>query len=1048
MVQLMRVHDWSDSPLGSPASWPQSLRLIVDLMLSSKFPMFVAWGEQLGFLYNDPYAEILGKKHPQALGRRFEDIWSEIWPDILPLIEAAMAGQAIYRQDLPLIMHRHGFDEETWFTFSYSPVRDESGEVRGMFCACTETTGRVLAERAVSESEARFRNMADHAPVMMWVTDPDGYCSYLNRAWFEFTGQTRDEARGFGWLTAIHPDDAHEAERVFREANTTRSSFTLEYRLRRADGTYAWAIDAAAPRFGDDGTHLGYIGSVIDIDARRSGEERQRQSEATLRKLTDTLPAFIWFTTPDGALHYLNDRWYEYTGQSRSEALPDGWMNTLHPDDREETGRRWAEARATGSTYEMEVRHRRHDGVYRWYVARAEALRDEQGSITGWVGTSIDIHDRKEAETALQESEARFRLMANAVPQIVWITDAEGQVEFFNRQWFTYTGAPDVETNADAVADNHVHPEDGAATMEAFNRARETESTFLVEHRIRSAKGDYRWFLVRGEPYRDPITGEIIRWYGASTDIHDRRLAEARLHELNQTLEQRIEDALAERKVLADIVEGTDAVVQVVSPDFRWLAINKAAVAAFRSLHGKRPEVGQNMLDLLADQPEKRAILESVWTRALAGEEFTEIAEFEDPHRGRCFYEMKFNTLRNSAGDLIGAYQFAYDVTNRVLEQERLRMAEEALLQSQKMEAMGQLTGGVAHDFNNLLTPIVGGLDILQRRGVGGEREQRIISGAIQSAERAKTLVQRLLAFARRQPLQAVPVDIAALMANMGELISSTTGPQIKVVIQTEDELPPAKADPNQVEMALLNLSVNARDAMPDGGTLRISATKEEVRANGRLGLRPGRYVRLSVADTGFGMDEATLARAVEPFFSTKGIGKGTGLGLSMVHGLASQLGGALRVSSEPGLGTNVELWLPESAEAPKLAEQRAEPAASTAPQATVLLVDDEELVRMSTADMLTDLGYRIIEAASAEEALGLIERGRTFDLLVTDHLMPGMNGTDLAQIVRARRPGTPTLLVSGYSEDRGVDPMLPRLTKPFRKDELAEILNQMSKST
>jgi PAS domain S-box-containing protein len=1047
MARRLREHDWSDSPLGAPETWPQSLSLVVSLMLSSKFPMFVAWGPELGFLYNDPYAEILGAKHPNAIGRRFQEIWFEIWPNILPLIDAAMSGEAIYRQDLPLLMQRKGYEEQTWFTFSYSPVRDESGRVAGMFCACTETTGRVLAERAVSESEARFRNMADHAPVMMWVTDPSGYCTYLNRAWYDFTGQSHDKAEGYGWLEATHPDDKDEAERVFLEANATRSPFRIEYRLRRSDGTYRWAIDAAAPRFGDDGEYLGYVGSVIDIEARREIEERQRRSEATLRTLTNTLPAFVWFGTPDGELHYFNTRWFEYSGQTKEEALPNGWVATLHPDDVEETGRRWAEARATGTTYEIELRYRREDGAYRWYVARAEPLRDSSGTVTGWVGTSIDIHDRKEAETALRESEAQFRTMADAVPQIIWITDADGRAEFFNRQWFVYTGAEPVETTAGAVADSHVHPDDGAATMAAFNAARANGTTFLVEHRIRSSAGEYRWFLVRGEPYRDPNSGTIVRWYGASVDIHDRKLTEAKLHDLNQTLERRIAAALQERKLLADIVEGTDAFVQVVSTEYRWLAINKAAADEFERIFGKRPQVGEAMLDLLAEHPQHQAAIKAVWTRALSGEAFTEIGEFGDAERDRRFYEMKFNALRDESGKLIAAYQFVYDVTERMEEQERLRKAEEALRQSQKMEAMGQLTGGVAHDFNNLLTPIVGSLDMLQRRGLGGEREQRLIAGAMQSAERAKTLVQRLLAFARRQPLQAVPVDIAKLVRDMGDLVASTTGPQIRVAIDVSDDLPPAKADPNQVEMALLNLSVNARDAMPEGGTLRISASQEIVRDQTKAGLQPGDYIRLSVADTGTGMDKATLARAIEPFFSTKGIGKGTGLGLSMVHGLAQQLGGALNVSSRPGFGTNVELWLPQSLEAASPAQPGPEAVASVPAQATALLVDDEELVRLTTADMLGDLGYRVIEASSAEEALALVDQGRQFDLLVTDHLMPGMTGTDLAETVKVRRPGTPCLLVSGYAEDQGIDAGLARLTKPFRKDELASMLSQLQSS-
>jgi signal transduction histidine kinase len=241
--------------------------------------------------------------------------------------------------------------------------------------------------------------------------------------------------------------------------------------------------------------------------------------------------------------------------------------------------------------------------------------------------------------------------------------------------------------------------------------------------------------------------------------------------------------------------------------------------------------------------------------------------------------------------------------------------AQEQLRQSQKLEAMGSLTGGVAHDFNNLLTPILAVLDRLQRQGLGTERERRLIDGAAQSAERAKTLVQRLLAFARRQPLQPGPVDVGRLVTGMVELIASTTGPRIDVRVELAPNLPSARADANQLEMALLNLAVNARDAMPDGGRLTIAATREPVQDRRHPAkLRPGLYVRLSVTDTGTGMDEATRARAIEPFFSTKGVGKGTGLGLSMVHGLAAQLGGGLTITSRPGRGTTVELWLPVSA--------------------------------------------------------------------------------------------------------------------------------------
>ena len=354
--------------------------------------------------------------------------------------------------------------------------------------------------------------------------------------------------------------------------------------------------------------------------------------------------------------------------------------------------------------------------------------------------------------------------------------------------------------------------------------------------------------------------------------------------------------------------------------------------------------------------------------------------------------------------------------------------AQDALRQARKLEAMGQLTGGVAHDFNNLLTPILGSLDLLSRRKGGDERQQRLVAGALQSAERARTLVQRLLAFARRQPLKAQAVDVGPMLLDLTPLLNVTLGTQVHLSLEIAPGVPPAHADQNQLEMALVNVAVNARDAMPAGGVLTIALRLED-------GDEP--RVVIAVHDTGTGMDEATAERAIEPFFSTKGIGKGTGLGLSMVHGLMAQLGGALRIDSAPGVGTTIEMVLPVSQAA--LPEVAVERGAEVVPgRKTVLLVDDEALVRASTADMLGEFGMSVIEAQSAGEALALLNDGLAVDLIVTDHMMPGMTGAELAEEVRRRRPGLPMLLVSGYSDLAGIPADLPRLEKPFRQRDLA----------
>lgn len=372
-----------------------------------------------------------------------------------------------------------------------------------------------------------------------------------------------------------------------------------------------------------------------------------------------------------------------------------------------------------------------------------------------------------------------------------------------------------------------------------------------------------------------------------------------------------------------------------------------------------------------------------------------------------------------------------------------LEQAQEALRQSQKLEAMGQLTGGVAHDFNNLLTPIVGSLDLLLRRGVGTDRERKLIEGAAKSADRARMLVQRLLAFARRQPLQAKAIEIDTLVHDMHALIVSTCGPRVQVAVEMAADLPLARADANQIEMALLNLVVNARDAMPDGGKLTISAVKKTLTSGEDDDLNAGDYVRLSVVDTGTGMDEATIRKAIEPFFTTKGVGQGTGLGLSMVHGLAAQLGGGLKIESRIGQGTCINLWLPVTDGAP-LERQAPEGDITALRLGTAMVVDDEDLVRASTAQMLAELGYSVVEATSGEAALRMLEEDGSIDLLVTDHLMPGITGTDLARRIRDSRPELRILVISGYAENIGISADLPRLTKPFKQSDLANSLARL----
>lgn len=374
--------------------------------------------------------------------------------------------------------------------------------------------------------------------------------------------------------------------------------------------------------------------------------------------------------------------------------------------------------------------------------------------------------------------------------------------------------------------------------------------------------------------------------------------------------------------------------------------------------------------------------------------------------------------------------------------EERTQEREAALAQvheMQKMESLGQLTGGVAHDFNNLLMAVLGNLSLLKKRlPLDNPAIARLVDGAIQGAERGATLTKRMLAFARRQELKPEAVDLRALVEGMADLLRRSLGPTIGIGISFEAELPPIRVDPNQLELALLNLVINARDAMTDGGQVDILAGRERA-ASGVPELRNGEFVCISVADTGTGMDESTLKRASEPFFTTKGVGKGTGLGLSMVHGLAAQSGGAMQMSSRPGAGTTVRLWLPVDHSALKQTAAQVELRPPHVLVCRVLVVDDDPLISASTAAMLEDLGHVVIEAPSAARALDVLRLGPRVDLVITDQAMPGMTGIELARQVRQAWPDLPVILASGYADlpDAG-DVPVPRLAKPYQQAELA----------
>jgi PAS domain S-box-containing protein len=758
------------------------------------------------------------------------------------------------------------------------------------------------------------------------------------------------------------------------------------------------------------------------------------------RLIADSAPVPMWVTALDRRRHFVNRAYVSFLGVSYAEAVDYDWRQRLHPDDAARVLRESAAGEASLEPFTLEGRYTDASGEYRWLRSVSQPRWSADGAHIGFVGVAYDITDARRAEHEAREREEVLQAFISQTTAGFAQVDLSGRLVLVNDRFCEIVGRSREATLGLTIADL-THPDDWPRNATMFDRAFDAGTPYTHEKRYLRGDGSEVWVNNSVSVIRGP-DGTPFGVLAVVIDVTERRAAEERLRQAEERLRLALEggrigtwdwDLVTRRgtwsprtQEIMGLARATD-----ITPEERYRTIHpddRERVMA---------EVARSIQDGSDFSTEYRIVTPGGEVRWIASRGV--VTRNAEGRAIRTTGTVRDVTVRRTAQEELQSLNATLEA--RVAERTREReAAQEALRQAQKMEALGQLTGGVAHDFNNLLSPILGGLDLLRRGGLNHERAARLIDGALQSAERARLLVQRLLAFARRQPLQVRAVDLGALIGGLTDLLAATLGPQVRISLELAEALPPAVGDANQLEMALINLAVNARDAMPDGGALTITAERAVVDEGHRSGLAAGEYVRLSVVDTGEGMDAATLARAAEPFFSTKGVGKGTGLGLSMAHGLAAQLGGALTLSSQVGVGTNVELWLPIAAGCAQQPTHTAAPAGAMG-EGRVLLVDDEPIVRATTATMLAELGYDVVEAECGADALALIDGGLTFDVLLTDHLMPRMTGTDLARTLRQRDPGLRVLIASGYAESAELAPEFPHLAKPFRPADLAEKL-------
>lgn len=1011
MSVLIRDHDWSTTPLGPIATWPQSLKTVVGMMVAAPNPMVLLWGWEGTLIYNDGYARFAGRRHPELLGMGAREGWPEIADFNDQNIRRALAGESwsLTRQELTL--DRQGVPEPAWMDLDYTPVPDESGRPAGLMVFVREVTEQIWAERrqeaerdrqdalialddALSQTDAPL-DIAEQASAILGrmlaadrvgygVINPEDETIDVVRDWRATADLTSvvglHRFRDYGLyvedtvagrpvaISDVRADPRTRADPVpllaqgitaLLDAPLQEGGRTVAQMLVHSATPRLWTPDeiAFAREFGE---------RTRAAIARREAERDAARQRDELQRLTDSLTVLVSFVDRDHR-YQLNNRAYVHWFGPEAESLVGRRMVDVLGRDAYQKALPRIEAALAGEhlTFEDHLpyagtrgRHIRAD-----YIPR----RDATGAVDGFYAVVADISDRKEAELRQQvlvEIGDAMRDLAD--PACLAAQAAEVLGRFLK---------------ADRV---------GYATVDIGAESIEVEQDW-VSDRAQSIAGTLRlrdW----GDFIDDLKSGVVLR-------VDDVR-GDPRVEGATESLE----DAACRAFVNVPVLEGGALVAMI-----------------------------------FVNQADAR-----VWT-----DNEVELIQ-------QVAIRIRIEVERARATQALKALNATLEerVSERTAE---LMHAEEALRQSQKMEAIGQLTGGIAHDFNNLLAGISGSLELIEKRMAEGRLAgmDRYIQAAQGASRRAATLTQRLLAFSRRQTLDPKPTDVNRLVFGMEDLIRRSVGPDVQVAIETTPDLWTTRIDPSQLENALLNLCINSRDAMaPDGGVLTIrtyNASLDAVEARAR-DLSPGDYVKLSVTDTGSGMTPEVMAKAFDPFFTTKPIGQGTGLGLSMIHGFMRQSGGQIRIETEPGEGATITLALPrwlgtlDAVEAP---EPEAAPD-DLGQGETVLVIDDEETVRMLVVEVLEEAGYVALQAADGPSGLAILNSDARIDLLVSDVGLPGgMNGRQVADAARTTRPDLKVLFITGYAENAVVesdslDTGMAVMTKPFQISALGARIREM----
>jgi signal transduction histidine kinase/DNA-binding response OmpR family regulator len=1274
--RLMRAHDWAATPLGPAEDWPQSLRSVVRMMLTSRYQMWMAWGPELSFLYNDAYAPTLGAKHPHILAHPASEVWREIWPEIGPLIDGVLTtGEATYNEGMLLLLERRGYPEETYHTFSYSPLFGDDGAIAGMLCVVMEESERVINERRLetlrklAEATSTAKTEADvFATVAAQLEDNRSDLPFTLTYLFEAGGRTARLAARSG-IAADHPAAVETLEAgaspwpIPAADGAAEPTLAAELHARfTALPTGVWsgppreALIAPIAQQGQEKSTAGFViaglnphraldqnyRSFIELIAGQIGAtlanarayEAERERARALAEIDRAKTTFFSnvsheFRTPLTLMLAPLEALLTGEADSPEAARAQAAMahrngvrllrlvNNLLDFSRIESGRIQAHYQPTdlaafsadiaagfrsaveqaGLTFSVVC----EDLVQPVYVDREmwekillNLLSNAfKFTLEGEIRVSVrraadgDAAEIRVADTGVGVPEAelprlfeRFHRVAGAqgrsfegsgiglalVLELVKLHGGAIGVESVLGRGTTFTlrlpfgtdhlpaGRIDLREDAARPSNAQAYVEDALRWLPDIHKDLPVPEASIgaelgasASARIGAGKtvlladdnADMRTYvgrLLAGQGYTvtavengeraleamretppdlvlTDVMMPVLDGFGLLRAIRaDPNLVGAPVVMLSarageeakiEGLDAGADDYLVKPFSARELVARVNANIQMVETrreaaraimrsEQRYLltaerlslALSTGRVSVFEwdidadhlVMHGPLAEAyGIDPADALKGLPRDayvRALdpadLERVQAASRAAVEHG--VPYEVEYRVHARGETRMILARgrlDSAGEggprLTGALiditeekaaQLALQALNAGLEERvaaeiaNRMQAEEALRQAQKMEAVGQLTGGVAHDFNNLLTLIIGGLDTIRRSSPDDTvRIRRSVDMAMQGAQRAASLTSRLLAFSRRQPLEPRPLDLNVLVRDMTELLHRTLGEAIELEGVMAPRLWRVEADQNQLENAIINLAVNARDAMPDGGKLTLetaNASIDEAYSAANAEVTPGQYVMVAVSDSGCGMPKEALDRAFEPFFTTKEVGKGTGLGLSQVYGFVKQSGGHVAIYSEPGHGTTVKLYFPRFRGAGPEVEAAVEnPPPRASREEVILVVEDNDDVRAYGVMILSELGYRVLDAADADTALAILDGPARVDLLFTDVVLPGKTGRVLADAAKLKRPDLPVLFTTGYSRNAIVhqgrlDPGVHLIGKPFTIEELA----------